>query len=192
MARRLCYSTCSFNPVEDEAVVAAALCVAGAGSVRLVDAHEALASSAAEKGGGSKKLKLRPGMNRWEIADQQAFGGNGVRWHGNARAAAHAGMSPLQVSMWPPSSAAMESAGFRTEASGEGLHLERCARLLPHDNDTGGFFLALFEKTSEIPGTAGRLAAACTPTSLANTDLVPLAKCKTVKSTGLTQTLGQL
>ena len=31
---RLVYSTCSFNPVEDEAVVAAALCAAGAGAPR--------------------------------------------------------------------------------------------------------------------------------------------------------------
>jgi len=87
-------------------------------------------------------------------------------------------MAPLEVTMWPPSSAALESAGFDPGPSGEGLNLEHCARLLPHDNDTGGFFLALFEKTAEIPGTAQRLAAACTPTVLADTDLVPLEKCK--------------
>ncbi len=175
---RLCYSTCSWNPVEDEAVVAAALCAAGAGSVRLLNAHDALASSAAEHDSGATRLKLRPGMQHWEIADQKAFGGNGLRWHSNAQMAAQAGMSPLEVTMWPPSSAAKESAGFGDEAAGNGLHLERCARLLPHDNDTGGFFLALFEKTAEIPRTAERLASACKPTELAATDLVPLDKCK--------------
>ena len=173
---RLCYSTCSFNPVEDEAVVAAALCAAGAASVQLLNAHNVLASSAAEHGSGAKQLILRPGMTRWEIANQQAFGGTGIRWHRNARVAAQAGMSPLEVTMWPPSRAAIESAGFGNDATG--LHLERCARVLPHDNDTGGFFLALFEKTAEIPGTAERLTAACTPTDLMSTDLVPFDKCE--------------
>ena len=73
--------------------------------------------------------------------------------------------------MWPPSAATIEYAGFGNEATGEGLHMERCARLLPHDNDTGGCFLALFEKLSEIPGAAERLATVCTPTELTKTDL---------------------
>lgn len=173
---RLCYSTCSFNPVEDEAVVAAALCAAGGGSVQLLNAHDVLASSAAKHEGGGKQLILRPGLTRWEIANQQAFGGTGIRWHSNARVAAQAGMLPLEVTMWPPSSAAIESAGFGNDAAG--LHLERCARVLPHDNDTGGFFLALFEKNAEIPGTTERLTTACTPTQLMSTDLVPLDKCE--------------
>ena len=97
-------------------------------------------------------------------------------------------MSPLQTTMWPPSTAAVASAGFGSQDSSSsssgrrpnnnnGLNLERCARLLPHDNDTGGFFLALFEKVAEIPGTGGRLSAACAPTALAPSDLVPLEKC---------------
>ena len=98
-------------------------------------------------------------------------------------------MSPLQTTMWPLSTAAVASAGFgsqdyssssgRRPNNNNGLNLERCARLLPHDNDTGGFFLALFEKVAEIPGTAGRLSAACAPTALAPSDLVPLEKCAT-------------
>jgi hypothetical protein len=129
-------------------------------------------------------------MSHWEIADQQPFGGNGLRWHGNARVAAQAGMSPLEKTMWPPSAATVESAGFGSEATGEGLHMERCARLLPHDNDTGGFFLALIEKTAEIAGTAGRLATVCTPTGLAKTDLVPLDKCN--ESAAMQQSLKEL
>jgi hypothetical protein len=88
-------------------------------------------------------------------------------------------MSPLQMTMWPPSATTMASAGFgaQTSSSGHGLNLERCARLLPHDNDTGGFFLALFEKVAEIPGTSERLATACAPTELAGSDLVPLEQC---------------
>ena len=29
--------------------------------------------------------------------------------------------------------------------------LERCLRVLPHHNDTGGFFVAVLEKTAELP-----------------------------------------
>ena len=54
--------------------------------------------------------------------------------------------------MWPPSAATIEYAGFGNEATGEGLHMERCARLLPHDNDTGGCFLALFENSQKFQG----------------------------------------
>lgn len=33
----------------------------------------------------------------------------------------------------------------------EGLGLERCMRVLPHHADTGGFFIAVFEKLKELP-----------------------------------------
>ena len=35
------------------------------------------------------------------------------------------------------------------------MHLERCARLLPHDQDTGGFFIALLRKRATKGDTAG-------------------------------------
>ena len=31
------------------------------------------------------------------------------------------------------------------------LPLERCMRILPHHADTGGFFVAVFEKTASYP-----------------------------------------
>lgn len=33
------------------------------------------------------------------------------------------------------------------------LPLERCMRLLPHDQDTGGFFIAVFRKIAPFKGT---------------------------------------
>jgi len=35
------------------------------------------------------------------------------------------------------------------------MHLERCLRLLPHHNDGGGFFVAVFEKLAEHAAEAG-------------------------------------
>jgi hypothetical protein len=47
------------------------------------------------------------------------------------------------------------------ESSGEvevsGLPLERCMRILPHDQNTGGFFIAVFRKTSAYKGTYTKL-----------------------------------
>ena len=37
------------------------------------------------------------------------------------------------------------------------MHLERCLRLLPHHNDGGGFFVAVFEKLAEHAAEAGVL-----------------------------------
>ena len=38
------------------------------------------------------------------------------------------------------------------------LPLERCLRILPHDQDTGGFFIAVFKKISTLKG---ELAVSC-------------------------------
>ena len=42
--------------------------------------------------------------------------------------------------MWPPS-----------EEERKAMHLERCMRLLPHDQDTGGFFVTLLRKVGPMP-----------------------------------------
>jgi len=43
----------------------------------------------------------------------------------------------VKVSMFPPS-----------EQEAQSMHLERCIRVLPHHQDTGGFFIALLKKNS--------------------------------------------
>ena len=35
------------------------------------------------------------------------------------------------------------------------MHLEYCWRMMPHDQNTGGFFLALLRKTGELQGPEG-------------------------------------
>lgn len=56
------------------------------------------------------------------------------------------------------------------------LHLERCVRVLPHDNDTGGFFVALLRKTG---GTAA------TPAAPSDQEQPPQAKKARTKSPDL-------
>ncbi|MCP3963453.1 MAG: RNA methyltransferase [bacterium] len=84
---RVVYSTCSYAPEENEAVVAALLHGAEPGSLRLLPARiEGLQSS--------------PGLNRWR----------GKRF---------------------------------------GEQLEKAMRVWPHHNDTGGFFVAVIEKSAD-------------------------------------------
>ena len=46
--------------------------------------------------------------------------------------------------MFPPS-----------EAEASALKLERCVRVMPHLDDTGGFFIVALDKTAEMPGDEG-------------------------------------
>jgi 16S rRNA C967 or C1407 C5-methylase (RsmB/RsmF family) len=55
---RLVYSTCSFNPVENEAVVAAVL-LATKGAMRLVDVSDELPA-----------LKRMLGLNSWKVCNR--------------------------------------------------------------------------------------------------------------------------
>lgn len=156
----VCYSTCSLNPVEDEAVVAAALTSYGAGAgrtgnVELIDLT------------GLKGWKHRPGVTTWKVAhyvDDAASAGAGrngssdkddekeeeelarLTWYESHEEAKAAGeMKEAVSSMWP-STPPSPMSNHTTNTVADSLHLDRCARLLPQDYDSGGFFLALLKK----------------------------------------------
>ena len=135
----LCYSTCSLNPIEDEAVVAALLGRA-AGAVEL-EAWPADVLPA---------LRRRAGLRSWRVADHaDADDDDGdeevaLRWHASFDAARAAGVAHAVPTMWPPDA-----------ADAARLRLERCSRLLPHDQDTGGFFVALLRKRAPLGGGGG-------------------------------------
>ena len=206
------YSTCTFNPIENEAVVAQLLRDNG-GSVKLVDATALLPA-----------LKRRPGISTWKVFDtdmnefaehaEAAAAGERAEKLRSARGAAnHAkrrrkaadfdvGVAngtvqpdegkdavvakPLQEAQQAvDAAAAVEEAkeaelatiqaegGLASLSAGKlqgffwpptaeeaaDMHLERCLRLLPHDANTGGFFVALLHK-EEVPAAAAAPAAA--------------------------------
>jgi tRNA (cytosine34-C5)-methyltransferase len=150
----LLYSTCSLNPIEDEAVVAGILTGPGG------DEWE-LEAGAVER--GAPGMKHRAGVSHWGVAEHVLKGSRGgvnatapaalydsdggsdsesddrevsLRWYGSYDEAAGAGMPAAARTMWPPAPG----------AEARKLHLERCARFLPHDQDTGGFFVALLRR----------------------------------------------
>jgi 16S rRNA C967 or C1407 C5-methylase (RsmB/RsmF family) len=137
---RMVYSTCTFNPIENEAVVAELL-RRSKGCLRLVDVSSALPA-----------LKRGPGLKTWRVRDRH-------QWYGSwaeARPIAY----KLDPSMFPPEDVTARGGGGGGGGEGgkassgptaEELLLERCMRFLPHAQDTGGFFVCVLEKVGPCP-----------------------------------------
>ncbi|KAJ1658433.1 tRNA (cytosine-5-)-methyltransferase ncl1 [Dispira simplex] len=116
---RMVYSTCSLNPVENEAVVAE-LIRECEGAIQLVDVSDQLPG-----------LIRRPGLSTWKVMrkdGQFADAFDDFLDEGVSRS--HDKYPP---SVFPPDNA-------------HELHLERCLRIYPHFQNTGGFFVAVLEK----------------------------------------------
>ncbi|CAJ0961382.1 unnamed protein product, partial [Mesorhabditis belari] len=118
---QLVYSTCSMNPIEDEAVVAQLLREAN-GALKLVDAHPLL-----------PKLKALRGVNNWKVFTRD------MKLINSFEEVPEELKRPFCKSMFPPS-----------EEEAKEMHLDYTMRIVPHLQDTGGFFVALLEKVEEF------------------------------------------
>ncbi|DAZ93787.1 TPA: hypothetical protein N0F65_009909 [Lagenidium giganteum] len=114
------YATRSLNPIEDEAVVAELL-RAGQRAYELVDLSEILPD-----------LVRGQGIASWPVLDAEM---NQVASWEEASTELKKSLRP---SMWPP-----------TGSEQEQMHLDRCVRLLPHQNDTYGLFIAVLKKVKQ-------------------------------------------
>eukprot|EP01059_Diplonema_ambulator_P035235 TRINITY_DN8214_c1_g2_i2.p1 TRINITY_DN8214_c1_g2~~TRINITY_DN8214_c1_g2_i2.p1 ORF type:complete len:748 (+),score=161.74 TRINITY_DN8214_c1_g2_i2:37-2280(+) len=128
---RLVYSTCSLNPLEDEAVVMAALRTMK-DQVRLLPVK-------------LDGFKFQAGVTTWGVPDEE----------GNLHEKTDLPNDKMGEKGWAKSMFPVAD-----ELQGEAV---KCGRVLPHHNDTSGFFLAVFERfhvpEEEIP-TAPRKARA--------------------------------
>ncbi|CAO3595496.1 unnamed protein product [Absidia cylindrospora] len=120
MGGRIVYSTCSFNPVENEAVVAEVLRLSN-GALELKDVSNDLPG-----------LIRRPGLKTWKVMTRDGQFISSVDEIENARSG-----RKFPKSAFPPENP-------------DPLHLERCLRIYPHDQNTGGFFVAVFEKVKPM------------------------------------------
>ena len=134
---RMVYSTCSMNPLENEAVVAALL-QWGGGALRLVDTSAQLPA-----------LRRAPGLLSWSVMDR-----TGVR--SSCEPDGGGKQKVLLGSLFPP-----------TLQEAQLMGLQHCIRILPHHGDTGAFFVALLEKTSELPAQQSERPAAATAATAA-------------------------
>ena len=129
---RVVYSTCSMNPIENEAVVASAVdhC-GGLKKVDLVDCSNAL-----------PELKRCSGLTTWKVMDKR-----GKIWDDweslekQREKRGGEGTERVIKNMFPPAKVLEPDASFP---------LERCMRVYPHLQDTGGFFIAVLEKKHGI------------------------------------------
>ena len=125
----LVYSTCSLNPIEDEAVVSEVLrrCE---GSVELVDPSNAVPG-----------LKFSPGVSTWKVFDKdmQLFSSWAELQTPNEHGHHQKNLRKMNKSNFPPAPEVAAS-----------YNLRYCMRLLPHHQDTGGFFVALLRKVAPL------------------------------------------
>ncbi|KAF9890345.1 hypothetical protein FE257_006011 [Aspergillus nanangensis] len=126
---RVVYSTCSLNPLENEAVVASAIerC-GGSANVRIIDCSQELPG-----------LKRVPGVRSWKVMDREGrFFNTWKEVEEHRETEGIKGLGRIAEGMFPPT------------GDNADLPLERCIRVYPHLQDTGGFFITVIEKLSEI------------------------------------------
>lgn len=116
---RIVYSTCSMNPVENEAVVSSILAKYPA-SIELVDVSAELPG-----------LIRRSGISQWSV-----MGKGGEMYHSYDQVPEDF-KGKLPESLFP-------------QPQSDSLHLNRCLRIYPHLQNTGGFFVAVLHKKGPI------------------------------------------
>ncbi|CAK7212435.1 tRNA (cytosine-5-)-methyltransferase ncl1 [Sporothrix bragantina] len=127
---RVVYSTCSLNPVENESVVASAIALCGGpDKVEILESSEML-----------PQLKRKPGLKQWKIMDK-----SGRLWSSWDEVEAY--MASEESDGLAPSR--IVPTMFANAASDQ-LPLERCLRVYPHLQDTGGFFIVVLQKKGEF------------------------------------------
>lgn len=124
---KMVYSTCSMNPVENESVINAAIdrC-GGIETVAILDSSDELPG-----------LQRRPGLKTWKVMDKA-----GRVWNNWEEVEGE-----LEVKDGKSLTGKLSKTMF---PSGTDLPLERCMRVYPHLQDTGGFFIVVLEKKAEF------------------------------------------
>uniref|UniRef100_A0A1I8MXI6 tRNA (cytosine(34)-C(5))-methyltransferase n=1 Tax=Musca domestica TaxID=7370 RepID=A0A1I8MXI6_MUSDO len=118
---RLVYSTCSLNPIENEAVLQRIIADSN-GALEIVDASHLVPG-----------LKYIPGMTKWKLASKEVD-----ETYNNFEEVPEKYHTIIRPNMFPLPD--IEKYG-----------LEKCIRVLPHLQNSGGFFVAVLQKKAQLP-----------------------------------------
>jgi 16S rRNA C967 or C1407 C5-methylase (RsmB/RsmF family) len=127
---KLSYSTCSLNPIEDEAVVASAL-KQFAGCIELEEV-------------ALPGFKFRQGMPEWRVMTEKIEKESEDDYF-------HEFTNFSDVSVEYMRKRCIKETMFPTFYE-EGIRkqLSKCLRVLPHDQNTSGFFITIIRKTKDF------------------------------------------
>ena len=117
------YSTCSFNPVENEAVINSALNFFGSDVIRLVDVSHELPGLIRDKG-----------IKTWSVYSNETTSFASFAQYKDRKSELPDNLK-LQPTLFPS-----------TPEVADEFSLERCVRVLPYKQNSGGFFVAVIEK----------------------------------------------
>lgn len=129
---RVVYSTCSMNPVENESVVAAAIERCGSENIDILDCSNDLPG-----------LERKPGMTNWKVMDK-----SGRIWNDWEEVEAWTAAESKDGNY--PGKLVATMFARKTDENTANIPLERCIRVYPHQQDTGGFFITALHKKKEF------------------------------------------
>lgn len=145
------YSTCTFNPIENEAVIAAALLRANHYYQRIENGKIKINVEIVDASQMYPLLKRNPGLQTWKVWHRK-MNDNGLYStyaqmmdDFNRKSMSENNMKPsINETMFPPQTHS-KCMPIKHKIL-EYLKLENCMRFLPHFHDTGAFFVALLRK----------------------------------------------
>ncbi|KNH08354.1 hypothetical protein XU18_1119 [Perkinsela sp. CCAP 1560/4] len=122
---RLVYSTCSMNPIENEAVLLHCL-------APLSEEY-----SIVESASNIPELHYVPGVEKWKVMDDN------LKWYTSFDEIEEERATRLRIteSMFPPSESVIQN-----------IAIKNSIRILPHFQNTGGFFIAVIQRAPQGDG----------------------------------------
>lgn len=135
---RLVYSTCTFNPLENEAVVAAAV-ARHIKQMKIVDVSDEV----------SPHLKYRPGLTSWKVFHRGKGKRHGPKWYTRFDDVEDWRQKVVKETMFTDTYTLHnndEDKEGSPSLHADPLGLKHCMRFYPHDDNQGGFFVCVLEK----------------------------------------------
>ena len=140
---KVVYSTCSLNPIENEAVITAVLKMAEdtcPGAIQMLDTHALIPN-----------VQGRKGLHSWFVAQSKKKGPLKTTEEEHSFDELFTTYPEYSDELHVSTDGVIKNTMFPLpKEEMEKLGIEKSMRIMPHDQNTGGFFIAVFNKTKEF------------------------------------------